>query len=154
MSTEENKQLILQFYQAFDEHKMDKALAFLAPEFIAHIVGIDRTLDKEEFKCLGMEFCSAFLNSKHIFDEIIVAESKVITFGKFTATHLGEFQGIPPTKQKIEISVMHIDRLENGKIIEHWGQGDLRGLMTQLGILFVPSPKLIVNMIKSRLFKL
>ena len=33
---------------------------------------------------------------------------------------------------------MHIDKVENGKIVEHWGQGDARGLMKQLGIIFLP----------------
>jgi predicted ester cyclase len=31
---------------------------------------------------------------------------------------------------------MHIDRVENGQIAEHWGQGDALGLMQQLGIVF------------------
>lgn len=38
---------------------------------------------------------------------------------------------------------MHIDRIENEKIVEHWGQGDSLGLMQQLGIIFLPSPKLL-----------
>jgi hypothetical protein len=44
---------------------------------------------------------------------------------------------------------MHIDRVENGKIVEHWGQGDVRGLMEQLGIVFIPSPKLIPYILKN-----
>ena len=48
---------------------------------------------------------------------------------------------------------MHIDRIENGKIVEHWGQGDAQGLMKQLGIIFLPSPQLILNMFKNTLTK-
>ena len=93
------------------------------------------------------------MNGKHTFDEIIVEGDRIVTCGKFTAIHLGIFQGLPPTKKQIEISVMHIDRIENGKIVEHWGQGDAQGLMKQLGIVFLPSPKLILNMFKNTLTK-
>jgi hypothetical protein len=80
----------------------------------------------------------------------------VVTCGKFTATHLGEFQGLPPTGKQISLSIMHIDRVANGKIVEHWGQGDALGLMQQMGIVFLPSPKLLPYILKgvaSKLFK-
>jgi len=51
---------------------------------------------------------------------------------------------------------MHIDRVENGKIVEHWGQGDVLGLMQQLGIVFLLDPKLLPFILKgvsSKLFK-
>ena len=44
---------------------------------------------------------------------------------------------------------MHIDRVENGKITEHWGQGDALGLMQQLGIIFLPGPALVPHILKS-----
>jgi len=62
--------------------------------------------------------------------------------------HLGEFQGLPATGKQISLSVMHIDRVENEKIVEHWGQGDALGLMQQLGIVFFPGPKLLPYIFK------
>lgn len=80
----------------------------------------------------------------------------MVTCGTFTATHLGEFQGLPPTGKQISLAVMHIDRVENGKIAEHWGQGDALTPMQQLGIVFLPGPKLIPHIFRgaaSKLFK-
>ncbi|AUB42977.1 putative ester cyclase (plasmid) [Nostoc flagelliforme CCNUN1] len=37
MLTEQNKALVLQFYKAFDDHKMEQALELLAPNFVAHL---------------------------------------------------------------------------------------------------------------------
>lgn len=156
MLTEQNKAIALQFYKAFDERKIDQALELLAPNFIAHMAGMPKPLDGAEFKQFGMSFYLAFSQSQHIFDQVIVAEDKVVTCGTFTATHLGEFQGLPPTGKQINLSIMHIDRVENGKIVEHWGQGDALGLMQQLGIVFLPSPKLLPHILKSfasKLFK-
>ena len=49
---------------------------------------------------------------------------------------------------------MHIDCIEQNKIIEHWGHGDAQGLMQQLGIIFLPSPKLFLPILKNIIFKL
>lgn len=153
MSNEENKAIVLKFYQAFDHRNIEQALDFLAPNFIAHMAGIPEPLDSDSFRQFGMEFYSAFTDGQHQFDEVIVEGNKVVTCGTFTAKHLGEFQDIPPTGKQIKISIMHIDRVENGKIVEHWGQGDAQGLMQQLGIMFLPSPKLIPYILKNILFK-
>ena len=149
MSIEQNKATVLQFYKAFDNRNIDQALALLAPNFTAHLAGIPEPLDRESFKQFGMTFYLAFANSQHSFDEVIVAGDKVVTCGTFTATHLGEFQGLPPTGKPIQLSIMHIDRVENGKITEHCGQGDALGLMQQLGIVFLPGPALITHILKS-----
>jgi predicted ester cyclase len=156
MLTEPNKALVLRFYKAFDDRKMEQALDLLAPNFVAHLAGMPEPLDGEGFKQFGMSFYLAFSQGQHVFDEVIVSGDRVVTCGTFTATHLGEFQGLPPTGKQISLSIMHIDRVENGKIVEHWGQGDALGLMQQLGIIFLPGPKLFPHMLRglgSKLFR-
>jgi predicted ester cyclase len=152
--TEQNKTLVLDFYKAFDDRKLEKALELLAPNFIAHLAGMPEPLDAEGFKQFGMSFYVAFSQGKHIFDEIIVSGDRVVTCGTFTARHLGEFQGLPPTGKQINLSIMHIDRVEDGKIVEHRGHGDALGLMQQLGIIFFPGPKLLPYMLRGVLSKL
>jgi steroid delta-isomerase-like uncharacterized protein len=154
MSIEQNKATVLQFYKAFDNRNIDQAFALIAPNFIAHMAGISQPLDRESFTQFGMKFYLAFTNSQHSFDEVIVAGDKVVTCGTFTATHLGEFQGVPPTRKQIQLSIMHLDRVENGKITEHWGHGDALGLMQQLGIVFLPGPALVPHILKSLASKL
>lgn len=154
MPTEQNKALVLQFYKAFDDRKMEQALDLLAPNFVAHLAGVPKPLDGEGFKQFGMSFYLAFNQGQHVFNEVVVADDKVVTWGTFTATHLGEFQGLPPTGKQISLSIMHIDRVENGKIVEHWGQGDALGLMQQLGIVFLPGLKLLPHILKGAVSKL
>ncbi|AFY45828.1 ester cyclase [Nostoc sp. PCC 7107] len=151
--TEQNKDIVLQFYRAFDNRNISQALALLSPNFVAHMAGIPTPLDTEGFKKFGMAFYLAFTNGQHTFDQVLIEGDKVVTCGTFTATHLGEFQGLPPTGKQIKLSIMHIDRIENGKIVEHWGQGDAFGLMQQLGIIFFPGPTLFPHIIKSLLSK-
>jgi predicted ester cyclase len=150
---ENNKALVLQFYKAFDDRKIEQAFELLAPNFVAHLAGMPEPLNEAEFRKFGMSFYSAFSEGQQIFDEIVVSGDRVVTSGTFIATHLGEFQGLPPTGKQIKLAIMHIDRVENGKIVEHWGQGDALGLMQQLGIVFLPGPTLLPGVLKGAVSK-
>ncbi len=154
METAQNREIVLKFYRAFDDRQLDLAVALLAPSFVAHLAGVTKPLDAQEFERFGKTFHLAFAEGQHIFDEVIVADDRIITSGTFTAIHRGEFQGLPPTGKHISLAIMHIDRLQDGKIIEHWGQGDALGLMQQLGIVFLPSPKLALQIFKDKVINI
>ena len=151
MFPETNRAIALQFYQSFDDRRIEEALDLLAPNCIAHLAGVPEPLNKEGFTQFGQTFYSAFSEGKHTWDTVIVADNQVITSGTFTAKHRSSFQGLPPTGRTIQIAIMHIDRIEDGKIVEHWGQGDALGLMQQLGIVFLPGPKVWFYAAKYRL---
>jgi steroid delta-isomerase-like uncharacterized protein len=69
-----------------------------------------------------------------------IAESdKVVTRKVFSGTHEGELMGIPPTGRQVEIHVIDIVRLEDGRIVEHWNIVDRLGLLQQLGALPAPA---------------
>ncbi len=53
-------------------------------------------------------------------------------------THLGEFQGIPPTGKHGTFTGIDIDRVVDGKVVECWTNTDDLGLMQQLGV--IPAP--------------
>ena len=48
-------------------------------------------------------------------------------------THQGEFQGVEPTGDRIEVRGIQIGRFENAKIVERWGSSDELGIMQQIG---------------------
>lgn len=156
MSTEQNKAIVLQFYKAFDSRNIDQALALLAPNFVAYMAGVPEPLNGDDFKRFGLVFYLAFPDGQHTFDQVITEGDKVVTCGTFTGTHQDELQGIPPTGKQVKFSIMHIDRIEDGKIVEHWGQGDTLGLLQQLGIVPLPGPTLypqILRSLSAKLFK-
>jgi predicted ester cyclase len=52
--------------------------------------------------------------------------------GRGTAT--GAFFG-PPSRQPVEITIIDIVRVVNGRIVEHWGVSDRFALLAQTGVL-------------------
>jgi steroid delta-isomerase-like uncharacterized protein len=72
-----------------------------------------------------------------VLDQIAEGD-KVVTRKVFHGTHEGELMGVPPTGREVEVHVIVIVRLADGRIVEHWNIVDRLGLLQQLGAL--PDP--------------
>lgn len=76
---------------------------------------------------------SVFPDFQITIDEVVVAGDKVWARQKGGGTNLGSFAGHPPTGIRAFIDVIDVVRIEDGKIVEHWGVPDQLGMMKQLG---------------------
>ncbi len=132
MSLDQNKTIILQFYKAYNQGNLEQAREMMSPNIVIHtmmgtvIHGSDDSLEQMQARR------SIFPDICFTFEEVIAEGDKVVTRGTFTATHCGEFLGIPPTGKQVTSSVVHVDRLEDGKIVDHWSLGDLLSVLQQL----------------------
>ena len=69
----------------------------------------------------------------HMKLDLLVAEGdKVTARWTASATHLGDFYGMPPTAKRVEFTGMNILRIADGQIAEIWAIEDIAGLMQQL----------------------
>jgi predicted ester cyclase len=82
---------------------------------------------------------SAFPDFKITIEEVVVSGDKVWARQKGGGTNLGSFAGRPPTGRKAFIDVIDICRIENGKVVEHWGVPDQLGMMFALGLIAPPA---------------
>ena len=65
--------------------------------------------------------------------EAVVAEGdKVAASFVYTGSHGGTWFGIAPTGRALRFTSCDIFRVEGGRIAEHWGMGDIAGVMAQL----------------------
>jgi len=69
--------------------------------------------------------------SVEIHDQIAEGD-KVTTRKTIRGTHRGEFFGIAPTNKSVEIDVIDIVRVKDGRYIEHWGVNTLPAVLAQL----------------------
>ena len=53
-------------------------------------------------------------------------------------TQKGEFLGVPATGKEATWSEIHIGRIADGKVVEHWGTVDQMGMAQQLGLVSAP----------------
>jgi len=59
----------------------------------------------------------------------------VITRATFSGTHSGTFAGMPATGKSFSVEGIDIIRFEGDRMAEHWGQFDVVGMLTQLGVI-------------------
>jgi predicted ester cyclase len=135
MSTEENKAIVRRFFmEGPSRGDLGAADDLLAPNFTLHIPlpsqpGIAGMNDV-------ITACRAAFEHLNVTVEDMVAEGDMIA-ARFSARgiHKGTFMGLPPTGKSITMTGIEIFRIEEGKIVELWGEANLLGLMSQLGIL-------------------
>jgi SnoaL-like polyketide cyclase len=58
---------------------------------------------------------------------------RVTTYKTYHGTHEGPFLGVAPTHRKIHFETVDVMRVQNGRITDHWGVGNLLSLMQQSG---------------------
>jgi steroid delta-isomerase-like uncharacterized protein len=80
----------------------------------------------------------AFPDMEITLEDQIAEGDKVVTRFTSRGTHQGELWGIPATGKEVEVTSISMDRIEGGKIAEHWTHADQLGMMQQLGV--VPKP--------------
>jgi steroid delta-isomerase-like uncharacterized protein len=78
-------------------------------------------------------FQAAFSDFHLEMGEVFAHGDQVAYRSHWTATHTGELMGIPASGKKVSISETHIERLRDGKIVEHLGDWDQLGLLQQIG---------------------
>ncbi len=65
--------------------------------------------------------------------ETTVAEAdKVAASFVYQGTHEGPYYGVEPTHKRLWFTSCDIFRLADGKIVEHWGMGDIAGVVAQM----------------------
>jgi predicted ester cyclase len=69
--------------------------------------------------------------SVEIHDQVAEGD-KVTTRKTIRGTHCGELFGIAPTGKRVEIDVIDIVRLANGRYVEHWGVNTLPSVLSVL----------------------
>jgi predicted ester cyclase len=137
MSTpEQNKSAVLKFFSTLGkaEHA-SLSKSYLHKEHKFHFPLFPDTLDTEGHKKLDLGFLEGFPDAKVIIDDIFSSDNKVVLRGKFTGTHTGEFNGIPPTGKKVSLPFIDILLFKDGKNIEEWVEMDTIKMMKQLELV-------------------
>jgi steroid delta-isomerase-like uncharacterized protein len=112
---------------------------FYAPDFFYYSPSNNpKPMPLEETQEFIKMVLRAFPDFNMSIEELIAVGDKVIVRYIIRGTHEGEFQGIPATGNKFEISSTFIIRIENGKLVEEREDADMLGMMTQLGMELKP----------------
>jgi steroid delta-isomerase-like uncharacterized protein len=135
MTTTANKALVSRYYdEVLNQRNLPALDDLLAPNFASWLPDGTR-VGRAAYR-------DAVLASHQAFPDLVVEVldqlgegDKVATRWRASGTHRGPFAGVPATGRPVRITAMHLHRVVDGKLTEHWEEIDLLRLMRQLGVL-------------------
>ena len=133
MSMEESKQLIRRFYtEVVGGGDYSNLSSFVASDYVDHNAAGGRG---PEVVRTHLEAIRRTLPDFTVqIEDVFAAGDYVITRVVGRGTHLGEWMGIEPTGCEVRLKGINIDRVERGRIAEHWGAADTIGMLVQMGV--------------------
>ena len=79
---------------------------------------------------------AAFPDMRMEVEDLISEGDKTVARVKVTATHQGDFMGVPASGNRAEVGLIDIMRFNHaGLVCEHWGVMDMLSLMQQIGAI-------------------
>lgn len=139
IATERNKAIARRFFQAFESNDRDALLELLASDVAFHPPGSAEPLNRQGFLQTIIAYKAAFSDQQYVIEEQIAEGDGVATRATWRAVHTGDYQGIGRTGKQVAIVGIALQRIKDGKIVEHRVSTHRLGLMQQLGL--VPPPK-------------
>jgi steroid delta-isomerase-like uncharacterized protein len=143
MSTEANKALAHRIpLEVFNEGKYEVVDQVISDDNVDHgSLPPGMPSGKEGVKALAKALRSAFPDFKITINFDIAEGDLVASYGTTTGTMKGEFAGMPPSGKTASWDAIHVVRIKDGKIVEHWQVQDQLAMLQQLG--FVPDPSAV-----------
>ncbi|MDO8691754.1 MAG: ester cyclase [Dehalococcoidia bacterium] len=145
MSTEKNKMIARRIpLEALNEGKLGVIDEIVSPDFVnwSPMPGLpDR--GPEALTQLVNTIRTAFPDICYTLDAEIAEGDKVVHLATARGTNTGSLMGLPATGKPATWIETHILEFAEGKVLAHWGQVDLLGMMQQLGL--APRPEAAQN---------
>ena len=140
MSIDANATVVRAWIKAYNDRDAEGEAASRALGFVAHVPGVPAPLDGVAWTQFIASFATSFPDLRLTIEDIVASEETVAARVTFRGTHLGAFQGVPPTGRGVTFTSMEFNRFAGGRVAEHWVELDLIGLMHQLEA--IPTPEL------------
>ncbi|MCI0713205.1 MAG: ester cyclase [Chloroflexi bacterium] len=104
------------------------------PNFVDHAADA-RAADREGFKQGIADLYAAFPDFYATTEDLVIDLTSQTVTVRWTATgtHRGQFMSVAATGKTINFTGIEIIRIENGKIVERWGEWNGIDLLVQLG---------------------
>jgi steroid delta-isomerase-like uncharacterized protein len=130
---ETNKAVVRKFNKEFIEGGILSVYEELvSPNFVDHSGHEEVPNPKAAYFFITQVFRPAFPDVKVVIHDQFAEGDTVVTRKSYQGTHKGAFLGMPGTGKVINLAVIDIIKLRDGKYVEHWGSADMFGLMQQI----------------------
>jgi len=129
MSTTQD--VVRSFYESYNQHDLDSSWErYISHELVNHAFG--GAYDREAWLGVEQGYLSAFPDLEVVVLDQLAEGDKVASRVEMTGTQKEDFYGVPAGGAVGTLRVTFWDRVADGKIVEHWADADVGGLLQQL----------------------
>lgn len=126
---ESNKALVRRYYEeVFNQRRLETFDDLADAAFVSNISG-NRSINLSIYKQALAASLTAIPDLKVNIEDQIAEGDKVVTRWTAHGTPITNFAGIAPSGKAITVTAIHIHRVHNGKLIEHWEAINLHAIV-------------------------
>ena len=136
MPIDANKVLARAYFTAFLDRNAAWWQRHIAPDFVRHDPGLNfEVRGPEGVARLGEVLHGGVTEMRLPIEEVVAEGDRVLVRLRFQGRHTGDLMGLPASGRSIDIAVMDLFRIVDGRLVEHWALLDNLGLLKQVGAL-------------------
>jgi predicted ester cyclase len=146
-SPEEAKEVVRRWNdEGWSGGKYDLAYEIISPNMTVHGAGGQQIgMGPDALIDLIRTWRTAFPDGYMEIDDLIVEGDLVGIRNTWRGTHQAEFYGIPPSGNRVTVTSVGLDRVQDGKVVEGWGELDMVGMMQSLGAMPMTGPGAVAS---------
>jgi predicted ester cyclase len=119
------------FYESYNGHDLDSTWeTYLSHDLVNHAFG--GAYDRAGWLGVEQGYLSAFPDLRVVVLDQVTEGDKVASRVEMTGTQEVDFFGVPAAGAVGTLRATFIDRVVGGRIVEHWADADVGGLLQQL----------------------
>ncbi|GAA4954813.1 ester cyclase [Actinoplanes utahensis] len=120
-------------FESLQRGDLDACAGHLTDDFIVNLPGLPDPLHGRDVWRAGVQAMrDGFPDLRHTIEDIFAAGDRVAVRLRFTGTHTGTFQDVPPTNRRVTFTSIDIYRVTGDRIAEEWVSPDMTTLMRQI----------------------
>jgi steroid delta-isomerase-like uncharacterized protein len=123
------------WHESLNQQNLDVLDGLLASDILHHSATFPDTEGPAGVKRVLGAALTGFPDVRFTVEDVIAEGDLVAVRFRADGSHLGEFQGYPPTGRPVVWTGINIFRIECGRIVESWSEVDGLGRLEQLGVL-------------------
>lgn len=137
-SIDQNKLLVRRYYEeVVNKGDVDRLPEFVASDFVEIYDGVLNECGIEGAVAHFLGVRTTFADLRLTVEQQIAEGEWVVSQVTARGVHTGDWMGMKPTGKAVEISGVNVDRIINGKIVEHGGAANMLEALLHIGAVKV-----------------
>ena len=139
MTTDTKKMIERIPLEVFNNDNFGLVDELLTTDFVEHTPQLGVAPTREGFKATAIALKKAFPDLRYTIEDSIESGDRIVHRVKAAGTMKADFMGMRATGQRAVWNEIHIGRVANGRLAEHWFVADQLNMLVQLGVIEAPA---------------